>query len=86
MQGQKTFFLSTVSRLALVLYAWILESFSLEVKWLRHQNDHSSPSSAKVRDCSELHFHSLYIFEKLKYFSYLLKHVCHKILSLHCVF
>jgi hypothetical protein len=74
-QGQEVLFLSTVSRLAKVPNAWVLKPIFLEVKWLHHQYDHSPPFSATVPECSELQFHSFYIFKKWKYFRFSLKHI-----------
>jgi hypothetical protein len=38
---------------------WVPGAFSLGVKQPGHEADHSSPSSAKVKECVELYLHSL---------------------------
>jgi hypothetical protein len=38
---------------------WILVALSLGMKWLRHEADHSPPSSDEVKECVELYLHSL---------------------------
>jgi len=37
---------------------WVLEALSPEVKWLRHEVDHSSPSSAEVKNVWSYYLHS----------------------------
>jgi hypothetical protein len=53
-QGQEIFLFSTVFRLALgptqLPIQWALGAFSLGVKWLGCEADHSPPSSAEVKN------------------------------------
>lgn len=53
-QGQEMFLLSTASRLAVRLtqspIQRILDALSQGVKWMGHELDHSSPSSAEVKN------------------------------------
>jgi hypothetical protein len=53
-QGQKIFLFSTASILALgptqSPFQGGVRASSSEIKWLRHEADHSSPSSAKVKN------------------------------------
>jgi hypothetical protein len=37
---------------------WVSGTFSLGVKWLGREADHSPPSNAKVKECVELYLHS----------------------------
>jgi hypothetical protein len=38
---------------------WVPRAVSLGVKWPGREADHSPPSSAEVKECVELYFHSL---------------------------
>jgi hypothetical protein len=53
-QGLEIFLFSTASRPALGTtqppIQWVPETLSLGVKWLRHEVDHSPPSSAEVKN------------------------------------
>jgi hypothetical protein len=61
-QGLRIFLLTTTSRLALgptlPPIPWVPGFLSLGVKWPGHEDDHSPPSSAKVKECTELYLHS----------------------------
>jgi hypothetical protein len=56
------FLFTTTSRTALgptqPSIQWVPGAFSLGVKHLGHEADHSPPSSAKVKECMELYIHS----------------------------
>jgi hypothetical protein len=38
---------------------WVPAAFSLGIKWLEREADHSPQSSAEVKECVELYLHSL---------------------------
>jgi hypothetical protein len=60
--GLGIFHFNTMSRLALgptqPRIQWVSEALSPGVKELRHETDHSPPSSAKVKEYMELYLHS----------------------------
>jgi hypothetical protein len=60
--GAGNFFFNTMSSLALgptqPPIHWIPGALSLGVKRPGREADHSPPSSAKVKECMELYFHS----------------------------
>jgi hypothetical protein len=60
--GLGIFLFTTMSRMALGSTQPPIQrvqgALSLEVKWLGHEADHSSPSSAEVKEWVELYFHS----------------------------
>jgi hypothetical protein len=64
-QGLGIFLFTTASRLAVgpiqPPVQCILDALSLGVKQLGHEADHSPPSSAEVKECVELYFHSPYM-------------------------
>jgi len=37
---------------------WVPAALSVGLKWLGHEADHSPPSSAHIKECVELYFHS----------------------------
>jgi hypothetical protein len=61
-QGLEIFLFTTVSRPALgptqPLIQWVQGALSLRVKRLEREADHSPQSSAEVKECVELYFHS----------------------------
>jgi hypothetical protein len=61
-QGLGIFLFNTASRTSLGptkhSIPWIPGAFSLGVKQLGHEADHSPPSSVEVKECMELYLHS----------------------------
>jgi hypothetical protein len=61
-QGLEISQFTTTSRLALgptqPPIQWVPGALSLGLKWPVHKADHSSPSSAEVKECVELYLHS----------------------------